>query len=598
MYLDYDETYWAVDIEADSLAPTVVYCMGYENIVTKEKGILTDANEIFNFFADRVGHRYVGHNLLKFDAPNLNRLVGTKLVINSCIDTLVLSTLYHPGLEGGHSLDAWGVRIRMPKGVFNDWSKLSKEMMDYCQQDVAVTAELYRRLVKVMRKIGFSEKTCYIQHHFTAILERQRKNGFYFDGQRAMVFYQQLRKREDELTELIHAAFKPERVLVRERPRVLRNGQLAAQYVKDSQRYVIEEFGDTYRAYEDRPFNIGSPLQRVAKLTAMGWEPDEFTPTGLPKPTEKSLAEFAESSGIPEAALLTKWLSINGRGNMVNNWLENWNEQDSCMHGDLFVANTLRLRHSNPNSGNIPGVRTYKDSDGVEHVLYGEAGYFTYEARDLWTARPRRVLVGTDAAGLELRMLAHYLKRPSFNEQVLSGDPHQYNADLAGVSRPRAKTLLYAIQYGAQANKVASIIKGTKKEGAALREQFLERLGLKGVMDEAIREQVAGRVWLVDGAGLVCPSPHSALNYKLQGGGARVMAQAAIFLERYIRSDGLDSLKVGDIHDEWQYDVDPRDSRRHAERSVQSIREAGEELNLTIPLGGTAKEGLTWAQTH
>jgi len=322
--------------------------------------------------------------------------------------------------------------------------------------------------------------------------------------------------------------------------------------------------------------------------------PDERTPKGAPKVTEKSLVKFAEESGIPEVALITKWMSVNGRANMINTWLENWNEDDSCIHGRLFVADTLRFRHQAPNTANIPAVRVSKTGE----VLLGEEGYYTYEARDLWTARPNRVLVGTDAAGLELRMLAHYLNRPEFTDQVVNGDPHQYNADLAGVTRPRAKTLLYAIQYGAQAGKVAKIIEGTREEGALMRQQFLDRLGITGVMNDAIYEQETGRVWLVDGAGVVCPSPHAALNYKLQGGGARVMALGAIFLEGHIFRNGLDSLKVGDIHDEWQYDVHPKDAREHARLSVQSIREAGEELNLNVQLDGTAKEGLTWARTH
>jgi DNA polymerase-1 len=131
-----------------------------------------------------------------------------------------------------------------------------------------------------------------------------------------------------------------------------------------------------------------------------------------------------------------------------------------------------------------------------------------------------------------------------------------------------------------------------------MRQLFLDRLGLTEVMNDAISEQKNGRVELVDGSRVVCPSPHSALNYRLQGGGARVMAQGAIFLEGYIRRHGLDSLKVGDIHDEWQYDVAPDDAREHARLSVQAIRDAGEELNLNVPLDGTAKEGRTWAETH
>lgn len=145
---------------------------------------------------------------------------------------------------------------------------------------------------------------------------------------------------------------------------------------------------------------------------------------------------------------------------------------------------------------------------------------------------------------------------------------------------------------------MASIIKGTKKEGAALRELFLERLGIKGLMNDSIAEQRSGRVRLVDGSMVICPSEHSALNYKLQGSGARVMALASILLERSIRANGLDSIKVGDIHYEWQYDVAPSDADEHARLSVEAIREAGRQLGLNIPLDGTAKKGLTWAETH
>lgn len=568
--------------------------MCWENIRTKETGKCIGNAELQDFFQRTQGSRYVGHNIIKFDAPVLVRLGNVAIRVRDCIDTLVLSTLYSPSLKDGHSLGAWGERIGFNKLEFNEWHRLSEEMITYCHRDVAVTAELFRRLTRVLRRIGFSELTCRIQHSMTAIVARQQKTGFYFDGPRAMAFYQQLRRREEELQDEIRRVFPPKRVLVREREVHTKSGSLTALYQRDLERFIVERQGDSYRAYEDIEFNIGSSLQRSEKLQALGWVPDEFTPKGSPKVTEKSLVKFAEESGIPEVALITKWMAINGRANMINTWLENWDDRDSCIHGRLFVADTLRFRHQAPNTANIPAVRVSKEGE----VLRGERGYYTYESRDLWTARPGRVLVGTDAAGLELRMLAHYLNRPEFTDQVVNGDPHQYNADLAGVTRPRAKTLLYAIQYGAQAGKVAQIIEGTRAEGAAMREQFLARLGIKGVMEDAIHEQETGRVWLVDGAGVVCPSPHAALNYKLQGGGARVMALGAIFLEQHIFRNGLDSLKVGDIHDEWQYDTDPKDAREHARLSVQAIREAGEELNLNVPLDGTAKQGLTWAETH
>jgi DNA polymerase-1 len=604
MYLDWidrPEDYFCIDVEADSLTPTVLYVMCWENIRTKETGECRGHEEITNWLASKAGSVFIGHNILKYDAPVLNRLLGTKLVTSKIVDTLVLSTLYHPSLPGGHSLAAWGERIGYAKIDFHDFSKLTEEMVTYCHRDVKICAELFRRLVKVMVRIGFSELSCEIQHQITAILNRQHHNGFYFDGQRAMAFLQQLRKIEEELQDEIRRVFPAERVLVRKGRMYTKTGSFTAIYLRDLERYIVEPQPDReYRAYEDVQFNIGSPKQRTEKLLALGWKPTEFTPKtdkgggGNPKVTEASLIDFAETSGIPEIALIARWMSTNGRGNMVNTWLENWNEQDGCIHGKLFVADTLRFRHQAPNTANIPAVRVDKE----KNVLRGVAGHWTYEARDLWIARRGRVLVGTDAAGLELRMLAHYINNPKFTEQVISGDPHQFNADTVGITRPTAKTLLYAIMYGAQGPKVAKTIGVSVSEGVRVRQEFLARLGIEGVMNDAIAEQAVGRVWLVDGSGVVCPSPHAALNYKLQGGGARVMSLGAVLLERSIRRRGLDCLKVGDVHDEWIYDVHPDHAEEHAALSVWAIQEAGRRLKLNVPLDGKALIGPSWAHVH
>src|SRR3546814_4613549 len=66
-------------------------------------------------------------------------------------------------------------------------------------------------------------------------------------------------------------------------------------------------------------------------------------------------------------------------------------------------------------------------------------------------------------------MLAHYLNRPDFTKQVVEGDPHQYNADQVGITRPGAKTLIYAILYGAKAPKIAATLGVSVKEGGRIR---------------------------------------------------------------------------------------------------------------------------------
>lgn len=611
MYLDWNERpeAFVIDIESDGLYPSVIWVMCWYDLLKHIKGRCVGGEEIKSWFAQR--HRdaiYVGHNILKYDAPHLNRLLDIDVSVKNCIDTLVLSTLYSPSIEDGHSLEVWGEKIGYPKIEFSDWSRYSEEMAVYCERDVEITTKLFLRLVKTMKKIEFSEKSIWLQHQLTVIIDRQRRNGFYFDGQRALAFYQELRKREAELGEQIHEVFPPELKLIRTYAKAHRkDGSFNSTYerhLREFPRIDLRSDG-SYDAYDYVPFNIGSPEQRVGKLVALGWEPEEFTEKtkkgggGNPKPFDKgklspSLERFLEEKNVPEVAFMARWMSVNGRANMVNTWLENWNEDDSCIHGKLHVADTLRFKHSAPNTANIPAVRVDKEGN----VLRGEVGYYTYEARDLWCARPGRVLVGTDAAGLELRMLAHYLNRPDFTKQVVEGDAHQYNADVVGITRPQAKTLIYAVMYGAAAPKIAKTLGVSVKEGAIIRNMFLERLGLKELIELCQYEQSHGRVELVDGSRVICPSPHAALNYKLQGGGARVMGLGCVLLENDIRKLGLDSLKVGDIHDEWQYDVNPDDAAEHAGRSIEAIREAGRRLALNVPLDGAAKKGFTWAETH
>lgn len=358
----------------------------------------------------------------------------------------MLSTIYSPSLAGGHSLEEWGIRLGNHKSEFNDWSHLSEEMIEYCRQDVEVTEELFLRLIKTLQRIGFTEQSLWIQHRFTVLLDRQHRNGFYFDYQRGVDFYNLLRSREAELEKEIHGVFPPELQLLAHYKRAYRkDGTESSQLLRHREVYEEIDILDdgSYQVYGRVAFNIGSPQQRVEKLTSLGWVPEEFTEAGNPKPFDKgklsdSLERFLEQQNVAEVHLIAKWMSVNGRANMVNTWLENWNESTNCIHGKLFVADTLRLRHQAPNTANIPAVRVDKERG----ILYGDDGYYTYEARDLWTARPGRVLVGTDAAGLELRMLAHFLKRDEFTRQVVEGDPHQYNADTAGVTRPQAKTLI------------------------------------------------------------------------------------------------------------------------------------------------------------
>tara|TARA_R100001082_G_scaffold1647_1_gene1486 strand:- start:108 stop:656 length:549 start_codon:yes stop_codon:yes gene_type:complete len=103
----------------------------------------------------------VGHNIIGFDIPIIQKLYPWFNPRGTIVDTLLLSRLYHPNLldidkqhswkhmplqlYGKHSLESYGYRLNEYKGNFSkttDWQNWSKEMQDYCEQDVVVTTKL------------------------------------------------------------------------------------------------------------------------------------------------------------------------------------------------------------------------------------------------------------------------------------------------------------------------------------------------------------------------------------------------------------------------------------------------------------------------
>jgi len=456
MYLTPNENHWACDIEGDLIPSTRIWCLTAVNVKTEEEVVLTDSTEIKEWIDARVSdnHKLVFHNGLGYDAPTLNRVLGTKIGVGHVVDTLLLSMLFSPSLDGGHGLAAWGERLRFPKGEYNDFSRLTPEMVRYCLNDSHLCRRTYISLVKKMRAAKFTELGIELEHRSWALIQQQKKNGFHFNIQEAHVFYARLRNRENEIRDEILTYWPPQLECVKHFKQCRKkDGSYTANYLRHLEEYERLDITDDggYDAYAYVAFHIGSPDQRVAKLLELGWVPgpDERTETGNPKPTDKgklvpTLVRFVEQSGRPEPALIAKWMEVNARANMINTWIEAYDDNTGCIHGSLWLANTLRYKHSAPNTANIPAVRVGKD----EHPLHGDAGAYTYEARDLWDTRDRinRRLVGVDAKGIQLRVLAHYLNNPAFTEAVLDGDPHSYNQEIGGFNtRAIAKTFILIV---------------------------------------------------------------------------------------------------------------------------------------------------------
>lgn len=91
-----------VDAETDSLNATTIHVVVTKDHDTKEVKTFHDG-AAFNSYINEQPSLFIMHNGISFDAPVLNRLWDSGIKTSQCIDTLLLSRLFNPIREGGHS---------------------------------------------------------------------------------------------------------------------------------------------------------------------------------------------------------------------------------------------------------------------------------------------------------------------------------------------------------------------------------------------------------------------------------------------------------------------------------------------------------------
>jgi DNA polymerase-1 len=562
------------DIECNGFIDTVTRCVCIGYSIDGGDPIIAFTPEHISTALDAIRNAdvVIGHNIIAFDIPVLNKLYpkwGGPL--GKIRDTLVLARLVHPDIRdddfhatafpptliGSHSLKAWGVRLNMPKGVelddVVDYASLeyTDDLGDYCKQDVVITATLYARLAAK----AFSEQSIELEHKFATTIMLQMRNGFAFDKAAAGSLYASLAADRDLLVKTLQEEVPP------------------AQQVMKTKTKLI-------------PFNPASRKQIAHVLkTQYGWVPEEFTPGGEPKVDESVLGAL----DFPIAKKLSQYLTIQKRIGMLAEGDEAWLkvERKGRIYGSVNHngAVTGRCTHRGPNMAQVPASGS----------IYGK------ECRSLFIASPGMVLVGVDAAGLELRCLAHYMAKwddGAFAKELLEGDIHTANQKAAGLeTRNQAKSFIYAFLYGAGPAKLGKVVGGGYDEGKKLQQRFLTKVpALKALKAAVEKAAERGTITGIDGRKLRIRSAHAALNTLLQSAGAIVMKQATVLMNEEASKYG--ARQVAHIHDEIQWEVPEQNAQAWSEFCKNSITRAGDLLGFRCRLDGDARMGKSWAETH
>jgi DNA polymerase I-like protein with 3'-5' exonuclease and polymerase domains len=539
-----------------------------------------------------------GHNIIKFDLPVIQKLYPTFWTFAQPFDTLLMSKLVYPdvgeiddrnirkgtfpkNLRGKYSLKAWGYRLKEYKGDYCEqedcWAEWSADMQRYCEQDVMVTKKLF----ELLKSKNISEEARKLEHQFAFIIFGQEQRGVYFDKEKAVALASKLTAEKLRIEEELKKVF-PNKIV--EETFIPKVNNKTKGYVK----------GQPFTKKIEIEFNPQS-RQMIAEalIERYGWKPTELSPTGLPVINEEVIdsLDYPEAPLIKEYFLVTKTLGQLADGK--NAWLK-LVSKDGAIHGyvDTIGAVTGRCTHNSPNLAQVPAV----------------GGFMGKECRELFRAREGYKLVGCDASGLELRCLAHYMNDEDYTYEILHGDIHTKNQQMAGLAtRAEAKRFIYAFNYGGGDSLIGSIVGGTAKDGKKIKERFLNQLPKLHTLIKNVQKRIKERSYLkgIDGRILKVREQYKGLNVLLQSCGAIVMKKALCILFLDCLSKGWklygnnpDVAFVLNVHDEYQAEVKPELVEKYKVMAVEAIRKAGEYFHFRCPLDGEAKVGDSWYDTH
>jgi len=645
-----------LDIECNGLHnPTRIWVIVCKNILDGSYHIFRDVTkspekERFIEFYSRC-NCIIGHNLLGFDLPVLQNLIGVQCrdAGRVEIDTLILSKLIdYP--RKSHSVESYGEEFGIPKGDFSDWSKYSIEMERYCIRDVDITENIFKKYRKYTSNPQ-RQSSIVLEHQFQLVCNSLEKNGFAFNTAKAQQLLDKVQTELDLLDKDILTSFPPREVLVKEfTPRATKFGTINRSSVPRAlhDNMAKYEIGKTYKHTKLVEFNPSSPKQIVAVLNEAGWKPFVKTKTHIN--TEREIQKLRRGRNsqvdlstnplyikynelqkvgwtVSEANLetlppsapkparsLAKRIMLEARRRTLTEWLSLVSPAER-IHGRFqgIGAWTHRMAHQNPNTANIPN----------EFDTFGKKKLYGKELRQLWIAPKNRLLIGCDAEGIQLRIFAHYINDPEFTQALVEGkkedksDPHSLNQRIIGdvcKSRAAAKRFIYAMLLGGGLKKFAEILGCTEPEAQAALDRILTRYTGFATLKEKVFPADAKRGWFVglDGRAVRIPGDtdgnrkHLAMSGYLQNGEAVVMKKATLLWHDKLKDDN--ALLVNFVHDEWQIEG-PNNMEiaiRIAKITADSLKQVGEELNLHCPLAGSYWNddlndytiSTNWSKTH
>ena len=261
------------------------------------------------------------------------------------------------------------------------------------------------------------------------------------------------------------------------------------------------------------------------------------------------------------------------------------------------AATTGRLSSTNPNLQNIP-IRTEQGRE-IRACFVAEAGHS---------------LISADYSQVELRLLAHIAEEPVLKEIFRRGeDVHTATAEaiLGGKTDPgtrsKAKMVNYGIVYGLSAFGLADRLQIEREEAQEFIDRYLERFPAVAAFIQSTIEQATEDGYVTTLFGRIRRVPELrarnrqvrqlgerlAVNMVIQGTAADIIKVAMVRARDRLRSAGLATRLVLQIHDELLFEAPDAE----ADAAVEIVRaEMAEAFDMDPPLEVDVGVGPNWLE--
>ena len=602
------------DIETNGLVDTVdtIWLVVTKNIDTNEVITFSDydvdskpLNELVPFLNKATV--LIGHNIIGYDNVVMHKLLNWVPPTSiKMIDTMIISQMNNFRREGKHSLKNFGLILNDAKGESPDFLKYSPEMKTYAIQDVNLNHKVYKYVINEAQQLIANrpkfQQALKTEHAIAELCSEQVKGKWKFNTPLAKSHYEYLASEMKIIEDEINPTLKPRKVLIDKDPKkakYLQDGRLSSVSARMLSQFLGTEIkqtdtdkwnpNDTFQRFNMIEADLGNMDQVRGMLLDNGWQPSQYTPKGEPKITEDTLSSIKGDIGQK----VLKYYQLRSRHSVLRGWIELAEANNNRVYVEAFNIGTPTYRQRHSKIVNVPSSNSF----------------FGKEMRELFVADTNKVMVGCDSSGNQIRALGHYLNSKEINDHILNGDIHQRTADVVGVPRQLAKSLLYATIFGAGFAKLGKMVNGIEdlEKGREVKNKlYVAFPGLKELNNRLNKffyttqnKDGMGFIPALDGRKIYAESSFKLLNYLLQAYEAITVKSAVVNAFKMFKEENLNVDMLGLIHDEVQVQTKPENIKRVKEILSYSFGDfITKELELNIQMAGDAKEGNNWYETH